>query len=330
MSAEYKSRAQMLLDQFNEGRPPVSFRWSKKTGQLTQKMDKRRLVDRRTWYKPETEIKKLAKKFPKHLRVRVEKFYRFFFMSFYQDRTTAIPSATRGILEKECRLNEPYLAFFEQLLADAGTVGFPSVMVAFLTMNIEKVQMLTDRSLFDVRNLLALRIYLADQIVQVHAHKVAELHIIATSLRRLDTSKEPDKVELLLSKMLALFGSNSAISQGVTRQFARLEIDPDQPNRYKYHRDNSHYVYLPDIEQAKNLMKIGALLGRSENSARDATHLTVGRMTRESVLQIFPDLFDAGIAVKSEIKQMIESAFGMPYDQAKELIKTEFEMEKMN
>ncbi len=321
MRNEEKSASDLLGELLAEGRPRQVDSIDPAT-QLPIKIFAPH-TERGTTIEPEETIKDLvAQYFSPEMSHRAVQFCRQLTLDFYADQMSTIPMLLKGMNSQPWRVTDSYLSFMEYLIMEAAAIGFPSILQAFSYASQELTFRTTQRSLFDIRNLLALRVYFADILIQATRLREKELDEMVTSDLTLPHDASTQKRRVLLEKIPALFGTMPKIFQGKVALNSINAISSSSDATYN--RDFTT-IYLPDMGQVESLLSIGRILNRPDESDRGVTFQAVGKMTESQAAQIFPDLQNDSFLPAEDQVRLVESAFGIPYLQAKSLMKAEFD-----
>lgn len=273
---------------------------------------------------PEKVIQETLQRFvdPEN-RLQFEEFSRFFFSHFFRNREHVYPVIIQNIGKNEVGTTPEYLQFFENMLVDAASFSYPSIYQMFFSKDRKDMEQLSTRSLFDVRNILALRVYLADLTQQTLASKMGTL---AALLDEMKQAPDEDSQKRILAKIPAIFGTMYEAKGGVVKDADKpVPFTPSIPStaiaaerQFTYDRMQELSLYIPDPERVRALLKIGELFGRQGGDRRE-TFRIIGSLTREQLAPLFPDIVDSSQLVSDEQKNLVMRAFGMEYETAKRM-----------
>jgi len=225
-----------------------------------------------------------------------------YFLLFPQDQVNA--KVFFQMLEKEpTPKDKAYLDLILALFQDVAAYGFPQISGIFTPAHQAAVLRATDRTPLDPANIFAIRTYLADLNLQTLELKQKYLDSFAPT-SRFAGDNTPEKIDTLYRRIA---GTMLPVQNGKVSSTGQLELNQrDVQQRAKFPSD---VVWLPDKDQAQAMLALGKALGRTEGYDRDKTYKTIGRVKKESLAIIFPDLLDEKFPVSTEERQLAETAF---------------------
>ncbi len=207
-----------------------------------------------------------------------------FFWAYFPDNTLITESFCEAIVshtdETECKL---YCKCLKLFILEASTLGFESLAAVLNKWDDDKAQKVTGRSLYSTTNILFLRIYVADAIVQnidekmelykkitlerqkiVHSLNKANIHpsVLIIAIER--------TFKIFANRVHQLFGKEPMdITRGKVTELIRYK---DEPNR-RYNRMHTYGVVIPtkyDIKNMKGILNIATTLGRTPHTDRNS------------------------------------------------------------
>lgn len=217
--------------------------------------------------------------------------------------------------------SKAYFQFFECLVKETASVGFPSIGSALSNID-HDISPVLNLPVSDVRMLLGLRIYIADILVQILDDRKQMLSQMVHHVERAKQKKVTEFVAALTSVSYVLpsvFGSMPVIYEGKVADFKLPPIVDFSRVPPIYMRKLSPHIYIPDMEAAQALLAIGEkIFGRVPKTNQFETLKLLAKMDKKQLMLLFPDL-DLTKTTSEEHRRRIEVVFGLPYEDSKRL-----------
>jgi hypothetical protein len=267
------------------------------------------------------------KQLPQHLHQRGKDFCYLFYSLFPEDAEILAGDIFKSINKHPTYQFSAFFTLFEQFLIDSATFGFQNVYLGFSAGARQRIQAANGQDIFDIRNMLAQRVYLADLISQTLPQRKQKLLKTAQNQRQLTATKISIGKKLVRKRknvrsLPAIFGSMAEIYEGkILDANAPLILYPDTryTDTFRYDRFDRDGIFLPEGDRIDALLTLGKLCNRKEHTDRLQTFATVGAMTEAQFVVLFPDLRSEKKVSPAE-KQLVEKIFSVPYNEAKELV----------
>jgi hypothetical protein len=218
-------------------------------------------------------------------------FCEFFITHFTKDEDEDILETILYVLfSTKQALSQNYFLFWKGFLKEAASVGFPALGAA-LHFAEEYSSYYFKMHVTDVRVLLAFKIYIADITQQLLKPRKNRLNTITATF-----FSGKSKPETTAHDLLCLFGSMPLIENGKVKGFftdAGL-TSKNYETSSNYSRNESPFIYMPDMESAQGLIKLGQdIFNRPSESPLINTFQAVCNMTKQQAEALFPDLFSS-------------------------------------
>jgi hypothetical protein len=240
------------------------------------------------------------------------------------DDRDLLPEFLKAIGENPAHKSITYVALLQKCLEEAAAFGYVSVFMPFNAVSRQKTYEATGKDIFDVRILLALRMYIAQITLQSISQSKKKLEgLQAQNMSGKDKlnsiQAHPSKAKILA----VLLGRSLHIERGKMVDAEQLNLQYTVNEQTSYDRQRVGRVYIPDEPRAQKLWALGQELGLPDFAHQGIAIGTIGNLTREQAKYIFPDLESSSVQVDEDHKDRIALALALPYDETRDLLAAE-------
>jgi hypothetical protein len=226
------------------------------------------------------------------LKAGLRQFVEVFHTLFPADSYLLIDGILNTIKKYPQRQNPAYLSLLVGLFTDSAAFGFSSVLKAF-SIDFSRLPSPVATNVYDSRNLLCLRMYMSDLILQEWLGDQPAVESDparrALALDSVHLASSPKAVLLSyiaqvshdMPYLAAVLGTAHHVTDGRAIRKANKPYQTDF-----YYRFGSSALLIPDLEVNRQLVEMGAQLGRPRYASIDESLECASKMTLEWVRQL--------------------------------------------